>query len=292
VSAARRLEFAIAPPDDGVMTDGSAANASTANAITANSSSGEAAGRAPVASAPGARNRLDGLAAGRRESAFPDALRHSARVTRLRRWMFWGVGGTVALVGLGLLVSSLRFLPIDLNLSRVALKGTRIVIETPKLVGYRKDGHPYEVRARVGVQDIMKPDIFDLDQLDVRVETSGAGAVVMTAAKGVYNTKNDRADMSGGVNIHDDKNFDMQLDSAVMDLKASVMTSNKPVTLKIDGGRVVANAVEFSQKERRATFSGGVRSVLYGEDGAPADSQERAPSENSRAPSENLHAAQ
>jgi lipopolysaccharide export system protein LptC len=37
------------------------------------------------------------------------------------------------------------------------------------------------------------------------------------------------------------------------------------VTLKIEGGEVVANAVEFSQKERRATFSGGVRSVLYGE---------------------------
>jgi lipopolysaccharide export system protein LptC len=268
VSAARRLEFATAPPDDGAMTEGRTASAANPPAEKA-----EGAQSAPTADV---RNRLDAFT-GRRSSAFPEALRHTARVTRLRRFLLWGVGGSVVIVGLGLLASSLRLLPVDLNLARVALKGTRIVIETPKLVGYRKDGRPYEVRARVGVQDITKPDIFDLDGLDVRIETSGAAAVVLTAAKGVYNTKNDRADMSGGVNIRDDKNFDMRMESAVMDLKASVMTSDKPVTLKIDGGEVVANAVEFAQKERRATFSGGVRSVLYGEDGAPQPGQNDAP---------------
>lgn len=216
------------------------------------------------------RDRLSGLTAPR-ESAFPEALKHSARVTRLRRWILWGVAGTVALVGLGLLISSLRFLPVDLKLARIALKGTRIVIESPKLVGYRKDGHPYEVRARTGVQDIAKPEVFDLDQLDVRVETKGEGAVRLTAPKAVYNTKIDRAEMSGGVQITDAKNFDMRMDAAAMDFKESVMTSDSPVTLKIDGGRVDAEHLEFSQKERRATFTGNVRSVLYGADGAPQE---------------------
>jgi lipopolysaccharide export system protein LptC len=243
------------------MTDGGAADASPPRPKTAG---------APRAQAPQGRDRLAALTA-KRESAFPEALRHTARVARLRRWILWGVGGTVALVGLGLLVSSLRFLPIDLNLQRVALKGTRIVIETPKLVGYRKDGRPYEVRARVGVQDITKPDVFELEGLDVRVENAANSAVTLTAAQGVYNTKNDRADMSGGVVIRDDKTFDMRMEAAVMDFKASVMTSEKPVTLKIDGGEVVADRVEFAQKERRATFSGNVRSVLYGEDGGPTE---------------------
>lgn len=222
---------------------------------------------------PGGRDRLAALTA-RRESAFPDALRHSARVTRLRRWILWGVGGTVGLVALGLVASSLRFLPIDLSLSRIALKGTRIVIETPKLVGYRKDGKPYEIRARVGVQDITTPELFNLDGLDVRVETEGAAPVTLTAAKALYSSKDDRADMSGGVAIFDKKNFDMRMESAAMDFRASVMTSDKPVTLRIDGGQVVADSVEFAQKERRASFSGNVRSVLYGEDGPPAQPSE------------------
>lgn len=246
------------------MTDGSAADAKPAKAPAEPPVEAGRANSAP----PAGRDRLAGLTA-QRESAFPEALRHSARVTRLRRWILWGVGGTVGLVGLGLLISSLRFLPVDLNLARVALQGTRIVIESPKLVGYRKDGRPYEVRARVGAQDITKPDVFELEGLDVRVETSGDGAVTLTAPKAVYSTKVDRADMSGGVDITDRKNFDMRMEAASMNFKEAVMTSSAPVTLKIDGGQVDAEHVEFLQKERRATFTGNVRSVLYGEDGAP-----------------------
>jgi lipopolysaccharide export system protein LptC len=220
---------------------------------------------------PNSRDRLSALAAPR-ASAFPEAMRHTARVARLRRWTFWGSGAVVALVAVGLLIGSLRFLPVDLKLARVALKGSRIVIETPKLVGYRKDGRPYEVRAKVGVQDIGRPDIFDLEGLEVRVENTRDNSIVLTAQKGVYNARGDHADLAGGVNIRDDKNFDMRLAAAEMDFKASVMKSDKPVVLKINGGEVSAEGVEFSQKERRATFLGKVHSVLYGEtDTAQAD---------------------
>lgn len=255
-------EFATSPPNNRDMTEGSAAPSASSKTSPA----------APPRR-PGGRDRLAALTAPR-ESAFPEALRHSARVTRLRRWLLWGAGGTMALVGIGLAASSLRFLPIDLNLARVALQGTRIVIETPKLVGYRKDGKPYEIRARVGVQDIATPDIFDLDGLDVRVETEGVNPIVLTAAKANYSTKNDKAALSGGVTISDSKNFDMRMDAATMDFRASVMTSDEKATLKIEGGEVIADRVEFSQKERRATFAGNVHSVLYGEGDAPPSKQE------------------
>ncbi|HEY8124573.1 MAG TPA: LPS export ABC transporter periplasmic protein LptC [Methylocystis sp.] len=222
-----------------------------------------------VLPAPRARDRLGDFGVPRK-SAFPEALRHTVRVARLRRWILWGAGGVVGIVGLGLLISSLRFLPADLSLARVALKGSRIVIESPKLVGYRKDGRPYEVRAVVGIQDLANPDVFELEQLEVRVENTKDNSIVLSAAKGLYNRKADLADMTGGVNIREDNNFDMRLESAVMDFKASVMTSDKPVLLKIDGGEVTAQSVEFSQKERHASFAGGVHSVLYGEGDAPS----------------------
>lgn len=216
------------------------------------------------------RDRLSGLTA-HRESAIPDAIRHSARVTRLRRWMLWGAGAIVALVGVALLISSFRLLPVDLSLTRVALNGTRIIIEAPKLTGYRKDGRPYEIRAKVGAQDMTKPNIFELEKLEVRIENTADNMVILTAAQGVYNANKDHADMTGGVNIHDEKNFDLKMDAAQMDFKAGVLSSDKSALLKLVGGEVKADAVEFSQKERRATFTGNVRSTLYGEDNAPAD---------------------
>jgi len=216
------------------------------------------------------RDRLGALGAPR-ASAIPEARRHTARVARLRRWIVWGAGSIVGLVLLGVGFHSLRFLPMDLGFARIALNGTRITIETPRLVGYRKDGRPYEIKARVGVQDIKAPDKFELEGLDVRIAESGDNAINMFAEKGFYDAKRERADLSGGVRINDDRNFDMRLDSAAMDFKASMMTSDKPVTLKFLGGEVAAKTVEFAQKERHATFAGEVKTVLYGEkeEGAP-----------------------
>jgi lipopolysaccharide export system protein LptC len=222
------------------------------------------------------RDRLSAITAPR-ASAIPQAMRHSARVTRLRRWILWGAGLIVVSVGLGLLVSSLRFLPTDLNLARIALKGTSIVIDGPRLVGYQKDGRPYEIRARQGVQDITHPDVFDLDGLDIRIESAEAGALSMTAAKGHYSARADRAEMSGGVSMSDNKSFDMRLASAVFDLKTSKMTSDTPVKVRLVGGEVDAKSVEFSEKERRARFSGGVHSLIYGEGAEPANALKPSP---------------
>lgn len=222
------------------------------------------------------RDRLSAITAPR-ASAIPQAIRHSARVTRLRRGILWGAGLIVVSVGLALLVSSFRFLPTDLNLERISLKGTSIVIDQPRLVGYQKDGRPYEIKARQGVQDITHPDVFDLDGLDIRIENAEAGVLSMTAARGHYNARADKAEMSGGVNMRDNKSFDMRLASADFDLKASKMTSDKPVKVRLVGGEVEAKAVEFSEKERRASFRGGVHSLIYGEGGAPADALKPSP---------------
>lgn len=213
---------------------------------------------------PSSHSRLDAIV-GPRESAFPQALRHTARVTRLRRATLWGSGIIVAVVGVIIAFQTLRFLPIDLRFSHIGLNGTKITIESPKLVGYRQDGRPYELRARLGVQDISKPDLFELEDLAVRLETGKDSAVLLEAGNGLYDAKKDRADLKNAVRIHDDKNFDLRLKSGVMDFKASTLISDQNATLKLDGGEVVANSVEFSQTDRRATFIGGVHSVLYGE---------------------------
>jgi lipopolysaccharide export system protein LptC len=213
------------------------------------------------------RSRLGSIGAPR-EDAFPAALRHTTRVARLRWFMLWGVGGIVAVVAVVVGFQFLRFLPLDLRFAHIAMKGSRITIESPKLVGYRPDGRPYELRAKVGIQDMSKPDLFELVELGVHLESGPNQQVLLTAATGLYDSKKDRADLSGGVRIYDDKSYELLLKTAVMDFKTSTLTSDQASTLNLDGGKIAGNSVEVVQAERRLTFIGDVHSVLYGENGA------------------------
>jgi lipopolysaccharide export system protein LptC len=181
--------------------------------------------------------------------------------------MLWGVGGVTAVVAVVVGFQFLRFLPIDLRFAHIALKGSRITIESPKLVGYRPDGRPYELRAKVGIQDMSTPDLFELEELEVHLDSGPDQAVLLKAATGLYDSKKDRADLGGGVRIYDDKSYELQLASAIMDFNASTLTSDKPGTLTLNGGRVSGHTVEIVQAERRLTFIGGVHSVLYGDEG-------------------------
>ena len=217
--------------------------------------------------APSTSHNRFGSIGAQRENAFPAALRHTTRVARLRWFMFWGVGGIVTVVAVVVGFQFLRFLPMDLRFAHIALKGSRITIDSPKLVGYRPDGRPYELRAKIGIQDMSTPDLFELVELDVHLDSGPDQQVLLKAATGLYDSKNDRADLSGGVRIYDDKSYELLLRSAVMDFKASTLNSDQPSTLNLNGGKVWGNSVEVVQGERRLTFVGDVHSVLYGDDG-------------------------
>jgi len=223
-------------------------------------------------SSQGSRDRLASFGA-RRTNAIPAAKLHTSRVAKLKRGIIWGVALLGATIFLVAAYKSLRLLPIDLRFAQIGLDGSRITIKTPKLVGYRQDGRPYELTAQFGVQDMTKPDVFELSRVDVRLESGPGEAVLLTSGAAVYNAKADRADLSDSVHIRNEKGFDLALKSAVMNFKASVLTSDEPAILKLDNTTVTADAVEFSQKEQRATFAGHVHTVIEGDATADKDEQ-------------------
>jgi len=206
---------------------------------------------------------------GPRKSQIPVAMRHSQRVARLRRGIVWGVGGIVAICALFLAYHFISHLAVDLRFAGIGFQGARITIEQPRLVGYQKDGRAYELKARIGVQDIHKPDIFELEGLEARLDTGKGLPVLLTSAAAVYDGKQDRAELSNGVRISDEKNYDLRLESATMDFKASTLSSRRPATLKLDCCDVDGESVEVAQRESRVTFTGAVHSVFHGDKAEP-----------------------
>jgi lipopolysaccharide export system protein LptC len=210
------------------------------------------------------RDRLAGLIAARPD-AIPEARRHTLRVARLRRFLIWGSAAIVGAALLGALVRSISFLPVNLSFSRIVTQGTRITIESPKLVAYRKDGRPYELRARTAVQDLAQPDIYELNELEVRITNDSDGAVILTSQKGVYDGGKDQAELSGDAHIYDGTRFDMKTAAATIDFRGGLVTSATPTTLTLDESVVTAQACEFSQMEKRATFTGAVHTTFPGD---------------------------
>jgi lipopolysaccharide export system protein LptC len=217
---------------------------------------------------PAPRDRLAAIGAPR-ESQIPVAIRHSQRVARLRRGIVWGVGGIVAICAVFLAYHFISHLAVDLRFAGIGFQGARITIEQPRLVGYQKDGRAYELKARVGVQDIHKPDIFELQGLEARLDTDKGLPVLLTSAAAVYDGKQDRAELSNGVRISDEKNYDLRLESATMDFRASTLSSQRPATLKLECCDVDGKSVELAQAESRVTFTGAVHSVFHGQKAEP-----------------------
>ncbi|MFY9658201.1 MAG: LPS export ABC transporter periplasmic protein LptC [Methylocystis sp.] len=214
------------------------------------------------------RDRLSGIG-GPRVSQIPVAMRHTQRVARLRRGIVWGVGGIVAVCSLFLAYHFISHLAVDLRFAGIGFQGARITIDQPRLVGYQKDGRAYELKARFGVQDIHKPDIFELQGLEARLDTDKGRPVLLTSDAAVYDGKQDRAELSNGVRISDEKNYDLRLESATMDFKASTLNSKQPATLKLECCDVDGKSVELAQGESRMTFTGAVHSVFHGDAGSP-----------------------
>ena len=56
------------------------------------------------------------------------------------------------------------------EIGKLVIKGTKITMQQPRLTGYTDDSRPYEFTAKLGRQDITKPDLMDLHQIQAKIE--------------------------------------------------------------------------------------------------------------------------
>ena len=194
-------------------------------------------------------------------------------------------GSAARTLAVGLAASTLlgRFgrSSVDLSLARATLDGTRVTMESPRLNGFRKDGRPYEVRARAGVQDVRTPKIIELSGVEATLQTADRTAVRVIAPEGVFDSGADLMRLSAGaggagpVRLTSANGFDVELRNAEMDFKTGALRSDDPVKLRMTNGTVDADALDVAGNGAAVSFIGNVRSVIVSQEsgaraGAPA----------------------
>ena len=172
-----------------------------------------------------------------REQAFAKAKRRSARVRLLRLAILIGGLGAVAAMLVIAFFNPFATKLGALSFNALSVEGTKIVMDRPKLAGFRSDGQPYVLTAERALQDVKQPTMVQLRKVDGEIGMAGGEATHLSADAGVYDSVAEHMELSGNVRIKNGR-FTVLLRSARFDFKSGVYGSDdrskfKPATARL-----------------------------------------------------------
>ncbi len=211
-------------------------------------------------------NAIDGSARGWHASDRANlerSVRVAGRHSRMVRTIRIGLPAAILIGGLGY-GAFVYFKPMSVlasvpNVSgKLAVQGSKITMELPKIVGITRDQRSYQLTAETAVQDITKPDEVELQNLHAEMEMADADMVVITAKSGTYLTKGDKVVLREHVVVTSTQGYNAKLSQAVVDMKKGNVVSNQHVEVRMPSGLINANGMEVENSGEVVRFTNGV----------------------------------
>ena len=196
------------------------------------------------------------------ERAYRRARRHSRLVRVLRLTIPVAVVGVLGMEALLTYFNPLGMfgkLPVDVG--SLVISGSKITMEKPRLSGFTHDGRPYEMTARAAKQDLSKPDIVELHDIEAKVQLPDDTPMQINSLLGVYNVKKEVLELQKNI-VLSSKSYEGHLSQATIDVRTGHVVSNEPVQLKMLQGTLNANRLEIADSGDLVRFTGGVDMTL------------------------------
>jgi lipopolysaccharide export system protein LptC len=212
--------------------------------------------------AAAASQGMGGRANSVEDAAYAAALRHSSRVRFLRKAIpVICVACVFAPFAWSILAPFARQGP-DISIAKATVSGTKITMDAPKLSGFKKDNKAYDLVADSATQDLRTPNVVELFKLNGRMEQAKNSFARITADWGRFDQTANNLDLQGKVRVRTDDGYEVDLDSAQVDMKSGDMKSREPVAARSATGSVNADRVEVRQNGKHILFEGRVRSTF------------------------------
>lgn len=148
---------------------------------------------------------------------------------------------------------------------KLAVQGSKITMELPRIAGYTRDQRAYELNAETAVQDITKPDLIELQNLRAKMELQDKDVVQLTALSGTYNTKADKVVLRDQIVVTSQQGYKALLREAAVEMKKGNVISEQPVEITLPNGLLKANRMEIVDSGDVIRFERGVVLDLDGE---------------------------
>jgi lipopolysaccharide export system protein LptC len=192
-------------------------------------------------------------------AAYKAALRHTRRVRFFRRALPAAIILCVSVIVIGSWLDPLRLLgELPIEFARLAISGSTLKIEAPKLSGYTADGRAYSVTAESAAQDLTKPGVIEMTGIEARFEIIGGGTTRLRAEKGTFDSKAEQLRLADGIDITSSNGYGGKLSEALVDMRKGHLLSPAPVDLKYQDGWLKADRLEIFDNGERALFEGRV----------------------------------
>lgn len=193
--------------------------------------------------------------------------RAAARHSRVVRFLRFAIPAGIAAIASILLVATffnpfrlIAAFPIDPG--KISLSGTKIVMELPRLTGFTTDARPYELTARAAAQDLTKPEILELKDINAQVELKDGQHVTITSLTGVYDTKGELLRLNDHITVNSSSGYEGHLSEATINVASGNIVSENPVELRLPNGSLNANRLEVMENGAVILFGGGVEMTI------------------------------
>lgn len=208
--------------------------------------------------------------------------RRAARHSRFIRLLRVAIPAT-AIASLGLIVAAAYFNPfkapanVSLDTGRLAVSGSRVAMELPRLTGFTSEMLPYELNAELASQDLKQPGVVELKTLKAQIRTKDQGTITISADTGYYEVKADQLRLVDNIVVKTTQFYEAHLQEAVVDMKKGTIISEHRVATKFPKGTIESNRLDISNGGAVVLFSQGVETflVLDAPEPTPATSPSR-----------------
>jgi lipopolysaccharide export system protein LptC len=192
-----------------------------------------------------------------RAEAFDRAQRHSRRVRRLKIALpLLAVLMAVGFAGYSFVSTPA---PVPIQTEGSAFEEGKLVMNSPKLEGFTKDGRPYSVNATRATQDFDRQDIINLDGIDAKMPVEADNWARVEAISGVYDRTANTLDVPTDILVTTTDGLVAKFRSAFLDINNGSLKSATPVDIQSHGSRITADSMSVLENGKRVIFETRVR---------------------------------
>jgi lipopolysaccharide export system protein LptC len=202
------------------------------------------------------------------ERAFRRARSHSRIVRALR--IFVPISMIVLVTGFVLWAwfNPMRMLLPENIGGDLVVSGTKITMQQPRITGFTRDSRPYEFTAKAAAQDLTKPDLVDLQDMQGKVHMKDDSIVDVNAQSGVYNSKTVMLQLGRQSVVTSTSGYKVLIDNATIDVRNTRLVTEEPVHVEMKEGKLDAQRMEILESGNVIRFD-GVRMTLKGDQFVP-----------------------